>query len=136
MFTIMHYYIFFTTAIFQTTKTDIPCQVVMAKVSTTGEYIGEVTTYSDLNGTFHKPVVWNWIDYLILWTVLLFSCSFNVGPAHFVFFSTEFYYYLEYGFQQVVNQYKWLEQDLKVFCIWRIYKLWKNHMLCNYEIRP
>ncbi len=29
-------------------------------------------------------------------------------------FSSEFYYYTEYGFEQIVNQYKWLEQDLMV----------------------
>ncbi|CAF2143723.1 unnamed protein product [Rotaria magnacalcarata] len=39
--------------------------------------------------------------------------SFNVGPVHVVSFSTEFYYYLQYGFEQIVNQYKWLEEDLK-----------------------
>lgn len=39
--------------------------------------------------------------------------SFNVGPVHVIGFSTEFYYYLEFGFEQIVNQYKWLEQDLK-----------------------
>ena len=33
---------------------------------------------------------------------------------HVIGFSTEFYYYLEFGFDQIVNQYKWLEQDLKV----------------------
>ncbi len=39
--------------------------------------------------------------------------SFDVGPVHMVFISTEFYYYMEWGFQQIVNQYRWLEQDLK-----------------------
>ncbi|CAF2391579.1 unnamed protein product [Rotaria sp. Silwood2] len=38
--------------------------------------------------------------------------SFNVGPAHVIGFSTEFYYYTEYGFEQIINQYQWLEQDL------------------------
>jgi hypothetical protein len=38
--------------------------------------------------------------------------SFNVGPIHVIGFSSEFYYYTEYGFDQIVNQYKWLEQDL------------------------
>ena len=40
--------------------------------------------------------------------------SFNVGPVHFISFSTEFYYYLEYGVEQVANQFAWLEQNLKV----------------------
>ncbi|CAF4456107.1 unnamed protein product, partial [Rotaria magnacalcarata] len=39
--------------------------------------------------------------------------SFNVGPAHIIGFSTEFYYYTEFGFDQIFNQYQWLEQDLK-----------------------
>lgn len=38
--------------------------------------------------------------------------SFNVGKAHVVGFSSEFYYYTEFGFSQIHNQYKWLEQDL------------------------
>jgi hypothetical protein len=29
-------------------------------------------------------------------------------------FSTEFYYYTNYGFDQIANQYQWLEQDLRV----------------------
>ncbi|CAF1640020.1 unnamed protein product [Adineta ricciae] len=39
--------------------------------------------------------------------------SFNVGSAHIIGFSTEFYYYTEYGFDQIINQYQWLEQDLR-----------------------
>ena len=40
--------------------------------------------------------------------------SFNIGPAHIISFSTEFYYFIEYGIEQVINQYNWLEQDLIV----------------------
>jgi hypothetical protein len=40
--------------------------------------------------------------------------SFNVGPAHIIAISTEFYYFLEYGFKHVVKQFDWLENDLKV----------------------
>jgi len=39
--------------------------------------------------------------------------SFDIGRAHFVVFSTEFYFYTQYGWQQIVNQYQWLEEDLK-----------------------
>lgn len=39
--------------------------------------------------------------------------SWNIGPAHIISFSTEFYFYVEYGWLQIVNQYKWLENDLK-----------------------
>ncbi len=38
--------------------------------------------------------------------------SYNVGPIHIISFSTEFYYFIEYGLDQVVRQYEWLEKDL------------------------
>ena len=40
--------------------------------------------------------------------------SFNIGPIHIISFSTEFYYFLEYGFDQVGRQFEWLKQDLMV----------------------
>lgn len=39
--------------------------------------------------------------------------SFNMGPIHFVAFSTEVYYFLNYGMKQLIYQYQWLENDLK-----------------------
>lgn len=39
--------------------------------------------------------------------------SFDIGPVHFIAVSTEFYFFLEYGLKQIVNQYQWLERDLK-----------------------
>lgn len=38
--------------------------------------------------------------------------SFNIGPAHIISFSTEFYFFINYGWRQIQRQYKWLEQDL------------------------
>ncbi|KAM7349002.1 acid phosphatase type 7 isoform 2-T2 [Cochliomyia hominivorax] len=38
--------------------------------------------------------------------------SFNLGPIHFIGFSTEVYYYLQLGLKPLVLQYKWLEEDL------------------------
>ena len=46
--------------------------------------------------------------------VIIFFYSFNIGPAHVISISTEFYIYLNYGIIQVVKQYEWLERDLKV----------------------
>ncbi len=43
-----------------------------------------------------------------------FFCSWNVGPAHIISISTEFYFYHNYGAHQMANQFKWLEADLKV----------------------
>ena len=40
--------------------------------------------------------------------------SYNMGPVHFIAISTEFYYFVDYGVKQILNQYKWLEKDLKV----------------------
>ncbi|XP_064480865.1 acid phosphatase type 7-like [Ornithodoros turicata] len=39
--------------------------------------------------------------------------SFNIGPAHVIGFSTEFYFFVNYGFEQIAHQYQWLEEDLK-----------------------
>ncbi|XP_076359677.1 acid phosphatase type 7 [Tachypleus tridentatus] len=39
--------------------------------------------------------------------------SFDIGPAHVIGFSTEFYYFTNYGWRQIVEQYQWLEKDLK-----------------------
>ncbi|OQV20064.1 Acid phosphatase type 7 [Hypsibius exemplaris] len=39
--------------------------------------------------------------------------DFTVGPATFVVFSTEFYFYLQFGEEQITRQYTWLEKELK-----------------------
>ncbi|GIX92566.1 acid phosphatase type 7 [Caerostris darwini] len=39
--------------------------------------------------------------------------SFDIGPAHIIAFSTEFYFYVNYGWTQIARQYEWLENDLK-----------------------
>ncbi|XP_002133576.3 acid phosphatase type 7 isoform X3 [Drosophila pseudoobscura] len=38
--------------------------------------------------------------------------SFDMGPVHFIGFSTEFYYFTQFGLKQIVMQYDWLERDL------------------------
>ncbi|XP_050344414.1 acid phosphatase type 7 isoform X1 [Nymphalis io] len=38
--------------------------------------------------------------------------SFDLGPIHFISISTEFYYFLEFGFKMVANQFEWLQEDL------------------------
>jgi hypothetical protein len=40
--------------------------------------------------------------------------SLDIGPVHLVSFSTEFYFFFQYGFTQIKRQYEWLENDLKV----------------------
>lgn len=39
--------------------------------------------------------------------------SINIGPVHLISFSTEFYYFIQYGFMQMSRQYDWLVNDLK-----------------------
>ncbi|KAI3383886.1 hypothetical protein SNEBB_008838 [Seison nebaliae] len=38
--------------------------------------------------------------------------SIDIGPIHLIGFSTEFYFYVQYGWEQIARQYKWLENDL------------------------
>lgn len=37
----------------------------------------------------------------------------DIGPVHLVMFSSEFYYYTNYGWDQIERQFHFLEQDLK-----------------------
>uniref|UniRef100_A0A8C9TZE8 Purple acid phosphatase n=1 Tax=Scleropages formosus TaxID=113540 RepID=A0A8C9TZE8_SCLFO len=39
--------------------------------------------------------------------------SWNVGPAHLISFSTEVYFYTDYGLDLIVKQYEWLKKDLE-----------------------
>uniref|UniRef100_A0A914XYM1 Purple acid phosphatase n=1 Tax=Panagrolaimus superbus TaxID=310955 RepID=A0A914XYM1_9BILA len=39
--------------------------------------------------------------------------SFDIGPAHFIGFSTEFYFWTNYGWDQIKNQWNWLIKDLE-----------------------
>ncbi len=41
-----------------------------------------------------------------------FFYSIDIGPVHLIAFSTEFYYFFEYGFDQIARQYEWLQNDL------------------------
>jgi len=38
----------------------------------------------------------------------------NIGPVHLVSFNSEYYYYVQYGWKQIMLQYQWLEHDLRV----------------------
>ena len=57
------------------------------------------------------------ISGLFITVVCSWHCSWNIGPAHVISISTEVYFYLEYGFEQIVQQYEWLERDLQVSCM-------------------
>ncbi|KAF5900092.1 acid phosphatase type 7 isoform X1 [Clarias magur] len=39
--------------------------------------------------------------------------SWNIGSAHIISFSTEVYFYIEYGLDLLFRQYKWLQKDLE-----------------------
>lgn len=39
--------------------------------------------------------------------------SWNIGPAHIISYSTEVYFWLQYGIEQIVQQYEWLIRDLE-----------------------
>lgn len=39
--------------------------------------------------------------------------SWNIGAAHIISYSTEVYFWLEFGIEQIVQQYEWLIRDLQ-----------------------
>lgn len=39
--------------------------------------------------------------------------SVNIGPVHLISFNSEYYYYVQYGWEQIIYQYEWLEHDLR-----------------------
>jgi len=39
--------------------------------------------------------------------------SFNMNNIHFIIYSTEFYYYTQFGTEQIQAQYNWLKEDLR-----------------------
>lgn len=58
--------------------------------------------------------------------------SFDLGPVHFIGFSTEVYYFMNYGIKSLIKQYEWLEKDLieanKPENRWVLRPIvWKNH---------
>jgi len=50
-------------------------------------------------------------DMVFFWNIWF---SWNIGPAHIISISTEVYFFLQYGIEQIVQQYEWLENDLQV----------------------
>lgn len=40
--------------------------------------------------------------------------SYNLGLAHIISINTEAYYYPQYGSDQILTQYNWLNKDLQV----------------------
>ncbi|VDK69104.1 unnamed protein product [Litomosoides sigmodontis] len=53
------------------------------------------------------------IKILSFYFIIVVSKVFDLGAAHFIAISTEFYYFTEYGSVQIANQWKWLVDDLK-----------------------
>uniref|UniRef100_A0A0M3J0X8 Purple acid phosphatase n=1 Tax=Anisakis simplex TaxID=6269 RepID=A0A0M3J0X8_ANISI len=64
--------------------------------------------------------------------------SFDLGAAHFIAFSTEFYYFTNYGWQQLAKQWEWLNNDLKLRFIFLsfIYSLYCQVANQNRDKRP
>lgn len=42
-----------------------------------------------------------------------FFWSMDVGPIHFVMYNAEFYFFTQFGYEQIERQFRWLEEDLK-----------------------
>lgn len=69
---------------------------------------------------FNNSELWS-VQVLIPTDIECLSFSWNIGPAHIISISTEIYFFLNYGLEQVVQQYDWLEKDLKVRNLWLQY---------------
>ena len=42
-----------------------------------------------------------------------FFYSHDIGPMHVISYNTELYYFTEWGYEMIEEQYKWLEADLR-----------------------
>lgn len=63
-----------------------------------------------------QTALWKWRSMMSLCL-----CSWNIGPAHIISFSTEVYFYLEYGLDLLFRQYEWLKKDLEVWSFTWLY---------------
>ena len=50
----------------------------------------------------------------------------NVGPVHFISYASDYYYFLEFGTEQIYRQYAWLEKDLEVRIETQEKRSWRN----------
>lgn len=70
-------------------------------------YINRFTMPNTTHNLFYRFIM------IFLFVKKIFS--FDVGHTHFVVFSTEFYFfYIQYGFEQIKRQWNFLTDDLKV----------------------
>ena len=104
-----------------TIRTGLACQVDMR-----ASFTGEVAAYDEnmlvmlQQSITHACCLHSWqrIDnHGLLWilSIIPFPFSFDVGKAHIIMFSTEVYFFIEFGVRQIKTQYEWLKEDLKVW---------------------
>ena len=62
-------------------------------------------------------------DFLLTYCYRCAVCSVNIGPVHLISFNSEYYYFVNYGWQQIARQYEWLERDLRVSILYPLYFL-------------
>lgn len=122
-----------------TIRTGLACQVDMRASST-----GEVTAYDEnmlvmlQQSITHACCLHSWqhIDnHGLLWilSIIPFPFSFDVGKAHIIMFSTEVYFFVEFGVRQIKTQYEWLKEDLKVYMIHKSNAIMSN--LCARKLQ-
>lgn len=74
------------------------------------EYLGMVGFWQYQQHFIHLVI--EGLTYLFFFGLL--CISWNIGPAHIISISTEVYFDYQYGIEQIVQQYEWLERDLQV----------------------
>jgi len=78
------------------------------------ETLVELQQFRSVSWLVSKPSSYEYLNGYVFFFFICKWFSWNIGPAHIISISTEVYFFYQYGIEQIVQQYDWLEKDLQV----------------------